>query len=219
MDPEFWKERWQARQIGFNLPTPHEYLVQHGLPLWQERHPHVLVPLCGKAIDMVYLAEQGARVTGAELVESAAQEFFQDAGVPSRVSDAGDFCTYGSTELAVRIFVGDFFNLSAVDVGPVTAAYDRAALVALPPALRERYVSHLLGLLPTGARILLVTLEYDQACMAGPPFAVLPDEVERLYADCQSVTQVASQSTLENEPRFAERGLSALRESAYWIVR
>jgi len=219
MDAEFWKERWQARQIGFNLPNPHEYLVCHGAPLWQEGGAHVLVPLCGKSIDMAYLAKQGARVTGAELVESAAHEFFQDVGVPAQVTDTNGRRCLDSAGISVRILVSNFFDLRSDDLGLLTGGYDRAALVALPPDLRERYVSHLLELLPPGASLLLVTMEYDQSLMGGPPFAVLPDEVARLFSDCQSIKSVASDSILEQEPRFAQRGLSALRETAYLIVR
>ncbi len=113
MDPEFWKERWQARQIGFNLPKPHDYLVRHGAPLWQSPSAHVFVPLCGKSIDMAYLAEHGAEVTGAELVESAAQESFSDLGAKADVSEATGIRAYSAAGLAVRILVGNFFDLNS----------------------------------------------------------------------------------------------------------
>ncbi len=82
----------------------------------------------------------------------------------------------------VTLFVGDVLATSPGLLGPIDALYDRAALVALPPELRPRYVAHLRGLVAPGTPGLLVTLEYPQEVMDGPPFAVLADEVARLYA-------------------------------------
>ncbi|MEZ5583009.1 MAG: hypothetical protein R3F37_09810 [Candidatus Competibacteraceae bacterium] len=41
-----------------------------------------------------------------------------------------------------------FFALTETDVENVAGVYDRAALIALPPAMRQDYVEHLLGILP-----------------------------------------------------------------------
>lgn len=219
MDAAFWKERWQTRQIGFHQGRPHHYLERFGGRLFGAKDPRVLVPLCGKSRDLMWLAHGGALVTGAELVGGAVEEFFQEAGVEPERDIAGQHQLLSDSELGVRIFVGDFFRLAPHAVGPITGVYDRAALVALPPALRERYVEHLLEFLPVGAGLLLVTVVYDEAAMDGPPFSVRRDEVERLFSPCAHIELLASESVIETEVRFLDRGLSDLWEEAHWIIR
>lgn len=178
MDAEFWKTRWQAGQIGFHEGRPNAFLEAHAARLGIARR--VLVPLCGKSVDLAYLAGLGHDVVGVELVEEAAAAFFAEHDLPPTVARDDGFVRYQAG--GVTLFVGDVLATSPGLLGPIDALYDRAALVALPPELRPRYVAHLRGLVAPGTPGLLVTLEYPQEVMDGPPFAVLADEVARLYA-------------------------------------
>ncbi|MED5440055.1 MAG: thiopurine S-methyltransferase, partial [Pseudomonadota bacterium] len=54
--------------------------------------------------------------------------------------------------------------------------------------------------------------EYDQNEMSGPPFAVDQAQVESFYADSMNIDMMADKDCLVDEPKFRERGLSALRE-------
>jgi len=65
----------------------------------------------------------------------------------------------------------DFFALRREHVAPAALVYDRAALVALPGPQQGRYLAQLCALMPPAFKGLLVTLEYDQSEMQGPPFA------------------------------------------------
>jgi thiopurine S-methyltransferase (Se/Te detoxification family) len=178
---EYWAERWREGRIGFHEGRPNRWLEQHLSRLGARRR--VLVPLCGKAEDMALLASRGHQVVGVELVEDAARAFFAEHGLTPEQSAAGPFRVLEAG--GVRILVGDFLATTPELLDGVDALYDRAALIALPLDLRKRYARHARSLLPAGAPGLLVTIEYPQALWEGPPFAVLPDEVRKLYGDLE----------------------------------
>ncbi|MFN7131169.1 MAG: hypothetical protein ACK4N5_03750, partial [Myxococcales bacterium] len=176
MDPSFWQNRWREGRIGFHLPHPNPQLVAHAGQL--PPSSRVLVPLCGKSVDLGWLAARGHPVVGVELVESAAQAFFAEAGLTPERQEDGPFVRYRAG--GVEIFTGDFFATDPRRLGTFDAAFDRAALIALPGELRIRYAAHLRTLLAPGAVMLLVTIEADAP--GGPPFAVPEVEVRTLYA-------------------------------------
>lgn len=180
MEPSFWKARWAEGRIGFHEGKPNRKLERHAARIAHARR--VLVPLCGKAIDLAYLAGLGHEVLGVELVEDAVRQFFDEQGVTPVVERRGGFVAYSAG--TITVFAGDMFATDAALLGPIDAVYDRAALIALPPEMRPRYVAHVRAL-AAGAPILLVNLEYPQEVMEGPPFAVLEDEVRRLFAGAQ----------------------------------
>lgn len=174
MDPDFWRARWGERRIGFHEGQPNMLLQRHVGRLGQARR--VLVPLCGKAVDLAWLAAQGHQVVGVELVEDAVRAFFAEQALTPQVHQRDGFVVH--TAGAVTVLAGDFFATSPALVGPVDALYDRAALIALPKPLRQRYVAQLGRLLPAGSPGLLITVEYDQTKMEGPPFSVTQGELE-----------------------------------------
>jgi thiopurine S-methyltransferase len=177
MDPSFWRARWQEGRIGFHQGRPNAQLVKHVDRLG--RPGRIFVPLCGKAADMAFLASRGHRVLGVELVESALRDFFREHDLEPEVATSDRFTTLRSGGLT--LLAGDFFALEPGDLEGVTAAYDRASIVALPPETRARYVERLRVLLPKGAPILTVTFEYDASRFEGPPFSVDGTELCRLY--------------------------------------
>ena len=99
-----------------------------------------------------------------------------------------------------------------------TALYDRAALIALPAPMRERYAAHLQQILAQGVEGLLITLDYDQAQMPGPPFAVGDDEVQRLLGDAWQVQVLEEQDVLAESGRFLQAGVTRLEERVYRIT-
>jgi thiopurine S-methyltransferase len=201
MDPDFWQGRWREGKIGFHEGAPNAYLRAHLPALGQARR--VLVPLCGKAEDLAFLAsdEGGAReVVGVELVEDAVRAFFAEHGwTPSReVSGALVRYTHGR----ITVFAGDLFATTPNVLGPLDGWYDRAALIALPPELRGRYVAHVRSLLSPGAHGLVVTVAYPQALRAGPPFSVPDEELRAHLADCglQRLASAKAGGALESVP-------------------
>lgn len=178
MDPSFWRERWQEGRIGFHEGKPNAFLAEHVEDLGAPGR--VFVPLCGKAEDMAFLASRGHEVIGVDLVESAVRAFFREHGVDAPDESKDDrFVTLHHDNVTLK--AGDFFALTKEDVGTATAAYDRAAIVALPPDLRARYAAHLRVLLAKGTPILTVTFDYDETRFTGPPFVVPEAELRRRY--------------------------------------
>ena len=217
MDPVFWHARWEANQIGFLQDRINEYLENHWSILDLDPGSRVLVPLCGKSLDLLWLREQGHAVVGIELSHIAVQAFFEENGV-SPVVQEETHCTRWSYD-GIELLCGDFFNCEAADLGKVDALYDRAALIALAAVQRRRYAQRLAHLLKPGTPGLLVTLEYDQDEMDGPPFAVSGDEVRRLYAQTFRIEQLAQFDALEANPQFRAKGLGTLTEHVYRLDR
>lgn len=216
MQHEFWHQRWQQNQIGFHSHEVNPYLQRQWPALEIEPNSRVLVPLCGKSNDMLWLLAQGYQVVGVELSPLAVEAFFLENGLQPVQRRQGDFLI-GEID-GLQIFCGDFFALHSADLGRIDAVYDRAALVALPHDMRIDYASHLSALLTPGVKMLLVAFDYAQHEMDGPPFSVPNDEVERLYRAWCDIELLADEDTLEREPHFKARGLSRLREQVYRLT-
>lgn len=180
MEHNFWLDRWQTNQIGFHLPDANPLLVKHLSALQLAKGARVFIPLCGKTLDITWLLSQGYRVVGAELVEMAIVQLFNELGVPPNITTVGELKRYSAHN--IDIFVGDIFDLTADLLGAVDATYDRAALVALPGEMRVRYMAHLKAITHRAPE-LLITFEYDQSLVPGPPFSVDAAEVKTHYGD------------------------------------
>ncbi len=212
MQASFWLERWELGQIGFHQEQTNPYLLRHWAALSLPAEARVLVPLCGKSLDLLWLRAQGHTVMGVELAQQAVEEFFHEHDLLAEVETRADFQIYRSEGL--ELWCGDFFALQATDLLGCAAFYDRAALIALPEALRGRYLAHLQAILPASCQGLLISLEYDQAQMDGPPFAVAEAEIRQGFSTWQ-VDLLQRDEVLADNPRFAQRGLSALDETVY----
>jgi len=213
MNPEFWHQRWQRGETGWHEGEINTHLRE----LWPQMRispgARVLVPLCGKTLDLLWLASQGHRVLGVELSPLAVEAFFAENGLSPEITQDPPFTRHRVDE--IEILCGDLFHLAPGKLGSVDAVYDRASLIALPPELRQSYAAHLETLFPTAVPRLLITLEYDQTEMPGPPFAVHPPEVESLFSGSHQVKPVAALDLIDESPRFRERGLSRLEERVY----
>lgn len=213
MDPDFWLSRWVRGETGWHLNEINAHLQQLWPELGLPPQTRVLVPLCGKSLDLLWLAAQGHRVLGVEISPLAVDAFFAEQDLTPTVTDEPPFRQYRMDELT--LLCGDFFDLEPRHLADIGAVYDRAALIALPPPLRQRYAAHLDTLLPTAIPRLLITLEYDQSATAGPPFAVHPSEVESLFAPAHRVVPLAEIDVLDSSPGLRARGLAELKERVY----
>lgn len=212
MEHDFWHRRWHKNEIGFHQETVNPYLVEHWPGLDLGAGSTAFVPLCGKSRDLAWLHGRGHGVVGVELSRVAVEAFLHEQHLRANPKPQGAFECWQTD--GYRLLCGDFFALQPTDLGPVDAVYDRASLIALPPALRVRYAAHLRGLLPAGLPLLLVTVEYRQEEMDGPPFAVQQQEVEALYAAWQP-TLVARHDILAEAQRFRDQGVTRMHEAIY----
>lgn len=218
MDADFWHERWARGEIGFHQQDFNAHMLAFIDRLEAPRGAHVLVPLCGKSRDMLWLLQHGFRVTGIEISATAAESFFSENGLPPpRVTPFPGGRILAADRL--QIFCADFFTIDPGRMPLVDAVYDRAALVAMPPGMRKPYADHLLRWITAGARTLLITLEYPQQEMQGPPFAVTPTEVDTLFGAACRIELLHSEDCLAREPRFRSKGLTHLVESVFLLQR
>lgn len=212
MNPEFWQERWQNKRIGFNQPKVNPLLIKYFSALDLPAGSQVFVPLCGKSIDIVWLANQGYNVIGVELVESAVKEFFSEQNISPTVIVHADNpvikCYQGqlteqNSSQKIALWVGDIFALNTTDISHIDAVYDRAALIAMPPDMRAKY-SEQVTTLSNHAPQLLLTLNYDQNQWAGPPFSITNEQIQQYYSSHYQITELEGEpSTLNANPDMA----------------
>ncbi|WP_082856442.1 class I SAM-dependent methyltransferase [Marinomonas atlantica] len=207
---EFWLERWQMGRIGFHRDEVNPWLIQY----WPQigRGAKVLVPLCGKSADLLWLANQGYDVTGVELSPMAVVEFFGDNDLTYQTEQVGSLKIHTAHGLALRIVEGDYFDFHETGFD---ACYDRAALVAIPEDKREQYVLHTKQRLTPEATLLLITLSYD-GDQAGPPFSVLDFEVNELWGDW--IRKLASEDLLQLDERYQGHDRTFYEESVWRIT-
>jgi len=213
---EFWKERWEQDQLGWHQDAPNERLVREWPGLGVDTEAPVFVPLCGKSLDMRWLRERGHPVVGCELSPIACRDFFAEAEIEVDPTCGDDFTRYEAE--GYRLHCGDFFGLASRDLEGVRGVFDRGSLIALPPDMRRRYATHMAAILPETVRVLLLTVEYDQSVVGGPPHSVPASEVEALFGDAFSLDlRYRSEPAPPQHPRFAAAGLEVWQE-AVWVL-
>lgn len=215
MDNDYWQQKWQARDIGFNQSQPNKLLQGYFSLLQCEPGCRVFVPLCGQSIDMLWLAGQGYQVIGVEVSPIACHAFFAENNIPVSITETNGFTLYISEK--ITIFCGDFFMLDQALLGKIDAVYDRAALIALPENQRKRYAKHLMALLTPATTMFLITTAYNQNDMNGPPFSVDETEVIEHYGARFDVHQVYNKA-FKAPDHLREKGLVKAREQAYVLT-
>lgn len=217
MQPEFWHERWRTGQTAFHRSAVDRHLERYWPDLGLASDSRVFVPLCGKSLDLLWLREQGHFVAGVELSAVALEAFCMQHGITAKRRTLGDFNVYEA--LRLQLYCGDLFSLTPELLGSVSAIYDRAALISWAPELRAAYAAHMTKLAGPGSQTLLITMEYPQEQMKGPPFCVGADEVERLYGQNHAIRQLGRDDILASEPRLQARGVTELYEVCYRLTR
>ncbi len=199
---EPWIERWQEGRTGWHEPSGNRNLQKY----WTHTGRRVLVPLCGKTPDLLWLESRGNEVVGVELSEIAVIAFFEENELEFERID-GTLPGYRAIDRNVSLYCGDFF---AFEAGPFDAHYDRGALIALTEDLRPRYAAHTSSLLTENAAQLVLTIEYDQSVCNGPPFSIVPDELLSYWPRLQRHAVI--DDTENAPPKFLEAGLDAMHE-------
>lgn len=216
MNTEYWLQKWQSKEIGFNQLQPNKLMQRYFPSLKLTPGSCVFVPLCGQSIDMLWLASQGYRVIGVEVSQLACHAFFKDNKIPFNIREIKDFTLYNSDQ--ITIFAGDFFKLNQAILDKIDAVYDRAALIALPIDVRKSYSEHLIKLMPPATAMFLITMVYPQNQMQGPPFSVDEQEVKALYSAHFKIEQIYSQQA-EVPPHLQAKGLAQATEQVYSLIR
>ncbi|MGY0557318.1 MULTISPECIES: thiopurine S-methyltransferase [unclassified Lysobacter] len=217
MEPEFWQQRWHEGRIGFHQDRETPLMLKHWPAVHAAPSSRVFVPLAGKSLDMAWFAARGHRVLGAELSATAIGQFFAEHALEPEVTES----TVGRHYRAdgIELIQGDVFALGTATLADCNIVYDRAALIALPPPMRRRYVREVYAKLPAGCRGMLITLEYPQAEKSGPPFSVEETEVRELFEPHWNVEVLERRDILAQQPQFIAEGVTALQTVVYRLHR
>ena len=214
MDPEFWKSAWKEGRTNFHQREFNDKLLEYFPRLNTEKGQRVLVPLCGKSKDLLWLHGLDLHVRGIELHDPAVESFFAENELsPVQKSQDQNFAHY--THKNIVISCGDFFKFG--ETVAYDFVYDRAALVALPASMRKNYAQVIKQSLKKGGKCLLLTFEYDQSKLDGPPFSVGDSEIHELYEN-QFAIKLMESNRPENEgPRLAT--LENLNQNVYILEK
>ncbi len=219
MQHDFWHARWRQGKIGFHQASTNPHLLRHWAQLGLPPDSRVLVPLCGKTLDMLYLAQQGHDVVGVELSETACRAFFDENDLAFETRTTGDYTVFKGTGDAARIelWCGDFFALTIDLVGTFAGFFDRAALIALPPTMRSSHVAAVERLVEPGGRGVLSTIEYPAAEKQGPPFPISPAEIHERYDERFDIVHIGQHDAADDaRERWA---LTSLCEHVFTLAK
>jgi len=211
MVESFWHQKWERNEIAFHQHDTNPLLITYFSELSLAEGNRVFVPLCGKTRDIHWLLSHGYRVAGAELSKLAVEQLFAELGVEPNITVIDSISRYSANN--VDVFVGDIFSLSRSLLGQIDAIYDRAALVAFPDSMRDQYAVHLVDITDHAPQ-LLISYEYDQHLLNGPPFSISDEEVVRRYQESYDLKLRA-----KVEVKGGLKGRCAATENVWLLTR
>lgn len=214
MEKNYWLNKWQTKDTAFHEKNINADLIAYVDKLNLKPGDCILVPLCGKTKDMLWLAEKGFHVIGVELSPIACNDFFAELNIKPNVTKQSEFTKYQYNN--IELFCGDLFNLTSSDLPIIHAAYDCKALIALPPDLRKKYLDHIVDCTGTKIRILLLTIETSSQVQS-PPFPVSKTEVDLLYGSYFDVQLLKCISITDIPEHLVKKGYTEMTESVYLI--
>lgn len=216
MEHDFWHQAWsKTDQPGWQQKEVNTFLTTHWAASGALPGEAVFVPLCGRTLDMRWLSDYGHHVIGIDLSVTALQDFCKQQSIDAVCERDGELTVFRAP--GWTLYAGDFFKLQAEQIARVGRVYDRAALIALPAAMRTSYAAHLQKILPGGSEIFAITIAYDQGKMKGPPFSVPENEVQDLYNSAFDVSVLESRSGPDQVGNLGARGLDTLTESCFLL--
>lgn len=222
-----WSSRWNDGRIGFHRTKVTAVLIDNVKTLTKGKAgQRIVVPLCGKSLDMLWLADQGHNVVGIEAVPQACEEFFKESNLEYAVTEVpgiADGKLYKSGCGRIQIYCCDIFLLNENILGQYDVILDRGSLVAIYPEDRERYVTLMKSLLKEDGKMLLMVVEYDwnERKKKGPPRPFFRNDLDKLYSDWCEMEEIDRSDMIPMNPdRFQkEWGLSELWNIWYLVRR
>ena len=217
METEFWKKRWRTNEVGWHASVTNRHLERFVSTLGPVGGNHTLVPLCGKSLDMDFLARQGRSVFGIDVSPVACRSFFEETGrrPTERQTESGKVLEGDGVTLLCQ----DLFAIQPGGLPEIGACYDRACLIALAPPQRRRYATWLRDVLSVGTPYLLITVEYPPNQKNGPPFTVPMEEVRELFEADFDIEVVHRADIVDEAPKYREWGVTSLIETVYTMRR
>ncbi|KAI5622776.1 putative thiopurine S-methyltransferase, partial [Silurus asotus] len=249
MAPSEWEERWQEGRIGFHQPHVHQQVLL--LLMLKDNLDKVLCgreqvrfffPLCGKAVDMKWLADMGHVIVGVDISEIGIKQFFEEQNleykeepVPAipeakvhlisiyllyelklRTLKYGTFFCFQSSDAKISLYKCNLYEFSSAIEGQFGGIWDRGSLVAINPCDRQKYASLIMSLMDKDCKYLLNTLEYNPELYKGPPFFVPEEVVKSLYGNACDIELVQQRDALRE--KFKAWGIDSLLEKLYLLT-
>uniref|UniRef100_A0A3Q4BF00 thiopurine S-methyltransferase n=1 Tax=Mola mola TaxID=94237 RepID=A0A3Q4BF00_MOLML len=205
---EDWEERWNEGRTGFHRLEVNKMLeINIDKVLAGRTGVRFFFPLCGKAVDMKWLADMGHSVFFEENNMTYSEE--PVAAIPGAK-------VYKSLERNISLYQCDLFNFSNSIEGDFGAMWDRGSLVAINPRDREKYAALITSLMAKGCRYLLDTMLYNPELHSGPPFFVPDEQVYSLFGSSCEVEPLQALDALTDRQRGW--GLDFLTERIFLIT-
>lgn len=210
MNKVFWNNKWENNEIGFhqNNVTP---LLKKYLHYFLDKNSikkSCLLPLCGKTFDLIYLSEFFKEVTGVELIKKAIEDFYIENNLEMRTRNSS------ISSKNIEIFNEDFFSFNKSENKKYSYIFDRASLIAISPVSREKYVQSIKRSMSTNCKIFLITIEYKQDQIEGPPFSLSDDDVKSLFKDFK-LEKLCRESVIGQNQKF--KGLNIFQSA--WLIK
>jgi len=108
MQAEFWYNCWENNRIAFHSHLVNPHLQRYWQTLNLKAGSRILVPLCGKSNDMLWLLAQGYQVVGAELSLKAVTAFFADNNLQPIIRELPGFTVFETED--IQLFCGNFLT-------------------------------------------------------------------------------------------------------------
>ncbi|KAF4074100.1 hypothetical protein AMELA_G00250680 [Ameiurus melas] len=215
-----WEDKWQEGKIAFHQPHIHQMLKDNlDKILCGQQQVRFFFPLCGKAVDMKWLADMGHVIVGVEISEKGIKEFFEEHSLEYKeepVPAIPGAKVFKSSDAKISLYQCDLYKFSSAIEGQFGAIWDRGSLVAINPCDRQQYAALIMSLMDKDCRYLLATLEYNPELWKGPPFVVLEEVVKSLYGDACDIEVVQSKDAFEEKHKAW--GLDSLLEKLYLLT-
>merc|ERR1712071_145075 len=181
---ESWDGKWKANKSPRHKNEINDFLATHFSHVTKIKNPaRILVPLCGKAVDMKWMYDSGHSVVGIEGVEEPIIQFFTEQNLEYRKEMVGNCPCYSTEDGRLKIFQSDLLLIDPEVVGKFDGVWDRGSLVAIYQEDREKYAELLKKLLAESFSYLIATMVYDQSQFPGPPRSVPVEEITKMFGD------------------------------------
>ncbi|KAM4706063.1 thiopurine S-methyltransferase-like isoform 1-T2 [Rhinophrynus dorsalis] len=215
-----WVQRWENRNIAFHQDNIHQFLSEFLDTMLNNREQlNIFFPLCGKAVDMKWLAHMGHNIVGVDVSEIGLKEFFEESKidyVEEAMTEIPGAKVFKSTSGNISLYCCNIFDLSDSLIGKFGGIWDRGAMVAMNPCDRERYTNLMLSFMAKDCRYLLVTLNYNPALIKGPPFYVSDADLERFLGPLCTIKHLKTVDAMTDKQK--DWGLDYYYEKIHLIT-
>jgi thiopurine S-methyltransferase len=213
-DNLLWLKFWRDERTDFHQSAVNPLLSKFWSSLDLTPGSRVFVPLCGKSLDIVWLAQQDHEVVGVKLSPVAVAEFFRENGLQPVQRQMGAFTLWSAGKLG--ILCGDYFALTKAVLGQFDTVYDRSALTALPENIRSQHVAQLRRLVPDTAKVFLLTVEDAAENATMQQTNGVDEEIKTLYSAGFKIDLAYVESVFEADPESPEL---PVRRAEYKVYR